>query len=90
METAQRSGAGAPPELGRIAEILHALRLDLLSHMPKEERILFPYITALDRANESGGPAPRAMFGTVANPIRMMAFSNRTLLRERLIVSASR
>jgi regulator of cell morphogenesis and NO signaling len=75
MDTAKRS-AGAPPEIGRVSEILNALRMDLLAHMPKEERILFPYISSLDRAEKSGGPAPRAMFGTVANPIRMMSMEH--------------
>jgi regulator of cell morphogenesis and NO signaling len=75
MVTAKKS-ADAPPELGQVSEIVNALRMDLLAHMPKEERILFPYVASLDRAEKSGGPAPRAMFGTVANPIRMMSMEH--------------
>ncbi len=76
MAEARKSAAGVPPELDKVAELLNSLRLDLLSHMPKEERILFPYISSLDRADRAGGPAPRAMFGTVANPIRMMTMEH--------------
>jgi regulator of cell morphogenesis and NO signaling len=38
----------------------------------KEERVLFPYIVALEKAVEAGNPVPRSPFGTVANPIAAM------------------
>jgi regulator of cell morphogenesis and NO signaling len=55
-----------------------AIAADLDPHLMKEERILFPFIGALDRARASGSPAPRPMFGTVANPIRMMRHEHTT------------
>jgi regulator of cell morphogenesis and NO signaling len=45
------------------------LQADLIPHLMKEERILFPYIIALE--NEPANP-PHSCFGTIANPIRMM------------------
>lgn len=68
-KTAARHG-GAHPELGRIRELLDRLGPDLLSHMDREELVLFPYITSLER-----GPAAAfrpACFGSVRHPIRVM------------------
>ncbi len=55
------------PELIEIAEIFGALSEELSAHMLKEERILFPYIEALD-----GGTRPQACFGSVMGPISVM------------------
>lgn len=55
------------PELTRIRELVEALSADLLPHMLKEERVLFPYVLSL-----SDGERTRPLFGTVANPIRVM------------------
>jgi regulator of cell morphogenesis and NO signaling len=38
----------------------------------KEEQMLFPYISLMEESALAGEPAPPAMFGTVANPVRMM------------------
>lgn len=57
------------PELVLIDRAFFALRADLLAHLVKEERVLFPYVRALCA---SAGPAPRAPFGTVENPISCM------------------
>jgi regulator of cell morphogenesis and NO signaling len=43
------------------------MRDELMSHMRKEELVLFPYVEAL-----AGSSRPFAPFGTVQNPIRMM------------------
>ena len=56
------------PELARVAATLEELADDLGPHMMKEERVLFPYIRAL----EAPGRAPSAPFGTVSNPVQMM------------------
>lgn len=56
------------PELIEIEQLFTASAHDLLSHMQKEERILFPYI----RAIASGEPLRRPPFGTVQNPVEMM------------------
>jgi regulator of cell morphogenesis and NO signaling len=58
---------GHHPELARIAQCFQAMDSDLRPHLEKEERILFPFI----RAMESGAPAS-GCFGTIQNPIRAM------------------
>lgn len=60
------------PELQTLGASFQALAEELTLHLPKEERMLFPYIVQLEGAAKSGGrPAP-PMFGTVQNPVRMM------------------
>ncbi len=59
------------PEVREVARRFDLVVADLMAHMAKEERMLFPYIDALAAARR-GGAAPVAPFGTVANPIRMM------------------
>jgi len=60
------------PELLQIHSLFGELKRELLLHMMKEENILFPYITQMEKAISAGLPAPRPMFGTVRNPIGMM------------------
>jgi regulator of cell morphogenesis and NO signaling len=60
------------PELRTVGELFDRLSADLMPHMFKEERVLFPYISALAIANAANTPAPFAPFGTVKNPVRMM------------------
>lgn len=55
------------PETLQVAQLVAALQDDMLPHMLKEERVLFPYVENL----ESGHPE-QSCFGTVANPIRVM------------------
>ena len=62
------------PELARIAMTFARLGQDLLQHMMKEERILFPYIRELALHPRRQAPSP---FGTVENPIRMMEREHR-------------
>jgi regulator of cell morphogenesis and NO signaling len=65
---------GAHPELGDIQETFRALSAELMSHMMKEERVLFPFLEQLEAAARSGGPVPVACFPTVEFPIsRMLA-----------------
>ncbi len=59
------------PELARIQELVCALADDLLPHMLKEERMLFPYFVALEQAT-AGGPRVVPSFGTVTRPIDAM------------------
>lgn len=63
-------------ELFEIQAAFRDLAADLGPHMQKEEVILFPYIRAIERAATTGRAAPPAPFGTVQNPIRMMAFEH--------------
>src|SRR5436190_936787 len=60
------------PELNSVGGLFDRLSADLMPHMFKEERVLFPYISALAQANAQHTPAPFAPFGTVKNPVRMM------------------
>jgi regulator of cell morphogenesis and NO signaling len=60
------------PELRDVAPAIDRLATDMLSHMAKEERILFPYIAALADAVENGRRAPDAPFGSIDGPIAMM------------------
>jgi len=60
------------PELLQIQALFAELKRELLLHMMKEENILFPYITQMEKAVTAGLPAPRPMFGTVRNPVQMM------------------
>lgn len=62
----------AHPELDRIRELFQRMAAELTSHMMKEERILFPYIVAMEDAVKNRRPKPRPAFGTVSNPIHMM------------------
>ena len=57
------------PELASVASAWNTLGRDLLQHMMKEERVLFPYIREIATAS---GTLPSSPFGTVENPIRMM------------------
>ena len=59
-------------ELAAIQKVFVALAAELISHMMKEEMVLFPYISKMEQALKSGKPAPRAPFGTVGNPVHMM------------------
>jgi regulator of cell morphogenesis and NO signaling len=52
-----------------LEQCIHALKNDLIPHLMKEERILFPFITALEISPER---PPASCFGSIANPVRMM------------------
>ena len=62
----------------RHSELLHIARLfervadEMVDHMAKEERILFPFVVAMADAEANHTALPRPPFGTVENPIRMM------------------
>jgi regulator of cell morphogenesis and NO signaling len=60
------------PELPIIQATLARLEEELTQHLAKEEVVLFPYISRLERAIADGGETPASCFGTVANPIAMM------------------
>ncbi|HUX28057.1 MAG TPA: iron-sulfur cluster repair di-iron protein [Terracidiphilus sp.] len=62
----------AHPEVTLIERDLLQLGDDLLFHLHKEERILFPYIEALERSRNENAAAPSSCFGTVQSPIQAM------------------
>jgi len=60
------------PELVRIHQLVEEVNNELVVHMVKEERVLFPYIKELVAATKYTQPLHAAQFGTVQNPINMM------------------
>jgi regulator of cell morphogenesis and NO signaling len=64
------------PELLEIKRLFQELAADLMPHMQKEERVLFPYIEKVEAAANGRSPVPMAPFGKVENPIRMMMFEH--------------
>ena len=53
--------------------LFHNVANELLSHLQKEEQVLFPYIKQLIKAEKENGPRDiHPPFGSVNNPIRMM------------------
>ena len=60
------------PELEQIRQLIGSLGEELLQHLSKEEMVLFPFITNLERNLASCGPRPLGCFGAVRNPIRIM------------------
>ena len=60
------------PELSEVASLFDQLSDELLIHMMKEEKILFPYIRDMQQAFLNHSEVRVAGFGTVNNPIHMM------------------
>lgn len=60
------------PELHDVARLTQDVASEMSVHMAKEEQVLFPYIAAAAQAARDRMPAPRAPFGPIDNPIRMM------------------
>lgn len=58
--------------LNELSVLYHELEYDLLSHLPKEENIIFPYGKALMAAAKVNQQPDTPFFGTVANPIGVM------------------
>lgn len=60
------------PELIEIENLFNDSSHELLNHMQKEERILFPYIKQMVEKENIQEKLPKPHFGTVQNPIQMM------------------
>lgn len=60
------------PEAIRVADIFGQVANDLLLHLRKEEKILFPFIKELVNAEANGAAMEESAFGDVTNPIQMM------------------
>lgn len=60
------------PELPLIQAKVAELAEEMTQHQAKEELILFPHISRLEKAIHEDKPKPQGCFGTVANPIAMM------------------
>ncbi|HEY6270464.1 MAG TPA: iron-sulfur cluster repair di-iron protein [Terriglobales bacterium] len=60
------------PELPSMQVTFGEMASELCTHMLKEENILFPYLTAMEKAIAEKRTLPPAMFGSVENPVRVM------------------
>ncbi len=60
------------PELAGIESIFTELKNELLDHLVKEEKMLFPYIKKMNFALKNTLELPIPPFGTVENPIKVM------------------
>ena len=66
------------PELAAVQRTFAGVADELLAHMMKEEVVLFPYIERMEQAVSAGKPLPRAPFGSISNPVRMMELEHQT------------
>jgi regulator of cell morphogenesis and NO signaling len=66
------------PELADVVYAFNQLIFDLLPHMLKEERVLFPYVKQLEHARREGYEVGRPPFMTIENPIRMLLLEHET------------
>lgn len=67
-----KQAAAGDPRLARIAELVDELFGALLPHLDFEERHVFPYVVALERAGRDNTRPPVALFESIAEPMREM------------------
>ena len=72
VEKVARTHGGNYPELITLYEIFMGMYEHLQLHLQKEERMIFPYVQTLVKAERGNTTIPVAPFGTVSNPIRVM------------------
>ena len=72
MEKVHAKHGANHPELETMRNVFQALSTELMTHLMKEENILFPYIERMEESVLQREPVPRPPFGTMANPVRMM------------------
>lgn len=60
------------PEVVDVARVFNRIAQDLMLHLMKEEKILFPFIKELSQAKQAGATLPETSFGNVSNPIQLM------------------
>jgi len=58
--------------LEQVRRLFEGLDEEIAAHLMKEERMLFPYIQALDDGARAGAGRPESCFGTVRAPIQQM------------------
>lgn len=61
------------PELLQLKSVFTEFKDELITHLLKEEQVLFPYLLQLEDAAVNSLPAPLPFFRTVKNPVAMMA-----------------
>lgn len=79
-KVARVHGASYPPVV-EIHTLFREVAQELLSHMEKEERVLFPYISRLLAARRDSRPPEAPPFGKVHNPIRLMEHEHESVGR---------
>lgn len=70
-KVAKVHGEHHPPVL-EIQRLYNIVKIELLQHMLKEERVLFPYIKEMVKFKRDNESLVRSHFGSVQNPIKMM------------------
>jgi len=60
------------PELFEIRNEFSQASTELTQHMEKEERVLFPYLVAMQQAIKNNYPLSPPHFGSVDNPMKVM------------------
>lgn len=70
-KVAKVHGEHHPPVL-EINNLFQIVKEDLLQHMEKEEKVLFPYIKHLLKTKREGNAFVNPPFGSVENPISVM------------------
>ncbi|HEY0461009.1 MAG TPA: iron-sulfur cluster repair di-iron protein [Pyrinomonadaceae bacterium] len=71
VKVASRHGENHP-ELDELERLFGELCSELAPHLLKEERVLFPYIEALEDFKIKTAKIPVSCFGTVRNPVGVM------------------
>ncbi len=61
-----------PELIAQLNEHFHELKNELLPHLEREERVLFPFVLRLEEARALGFEPRRPPFGTMANPVEVM------------------
>ncbi|MBK7775896.1 MAG: hemerythrin domain-containing protein [Sandaracinaceae bacterium] len=61
------------PELIRLSEYTETLADELEAHLAREERVLFPFLLALEAAAKAGGVRPQAPFASLRHPLQIMS-----------------
>lgn len=60
------------PELSQVSMLFRSLEAELMNHMLKEERVLFPIVKTLEEAAAASRPVPAFHCGSIENPIAVM------------------
>lgn len=67
------------PELIEVHSLVEAINDELITHMQKEETVLFPYIKELVSIKKNNKKLEQIPFGSVENPINMMEHEHQEL-----------
>lgn len=72
---------GRHEELLPVRQLVDEMYTEMMTHMVKEEKVLFPYIKELVAAKNNTQPLHASHFGTVQNPINMMEMEHEAVAR---------